>query len=202
MAWSTPLTAVANAALNAAQWNASVRDNLNETAVAKATTPSAGTGKWFVSESTNLIRERVIDEDTVATSQTLGTASSYLSLATNGPILSTVTTGIAALVHVSADVANSVISTDNFVCAEVTGATTMVAADARALRTHQYVAGATRLHRRSVTNLLSLTAGSNTFRVLYKVSAITGTFANRNLIVMPLCPGQHRHLHSTIRCLL
>src|SRR4030095_870208 len=185
MAWSTPLTAVANAALNAAQWNASVRDNLNETAVAKATTPSAGTGKWFVSESTNLIRERVIDEDTVATSQTLGTAGSYLSLATNGPILSTVTTGIAALVHVSASCANSAI-TDNFVCAEVTGATTMVAADARALRVRTHVAGAGNLSRGTATNLLSLTAGSNTFRMLYKVTAITGTFVDRNLIVMPL----------------
>ena len=185
MAWTTPLTAVTNAILTTAQWNASVRDNLNITATALATTPGAGTGKWFASDATNSIKERIVQTATVAASETLGTAGSYLSITTNGPILSTVTTGIAALVIVSASCANSTANADNFACAEVTGATTMVAADARALRYEQYTLGATLLNRSSVSNLLSLTAGANTFRVLYKVSAITGTFVDRNLIVMP-----------------
>jgi len=37
MAWFTPLAGVSTATLTAAQWNASVRDNLLETAPAKAT---------------------------------------------------------------------------------------------------------------------------------------------------------------------
>lgn len=187
MAWTTPLTAVANTALNASQWNASVRDNLIMTAPNLATAPTGADGDmghWFTASAANVINQRVIAKHTVPASETLGTASSYLSLTTNGPILSTMTTGVAALVTVTASIANSA-ATDNFACAEVTGATTMVAADARALRSRS-LAGAGNLHRASVTNLLTLTAGSNTFRILYKVAAITGTFVDRNLIVMAL----------------
>ena len=36
MTWTAPMTAVAGAVYTAAQWNTSIRDNLNETAVAKA----------------------------------------------------------------------------------------------------------------------------------------------------------------------
>lgn len=186
MAWTTPLTAVANTALNASQWNASVRDNLIMTAPNLATAPSAGQGKHFASSAANVINERVISSNTVATSETLGTASSYLSLTTNGPILSTIATGVAALVWVTAAMANSTLAADNFACAEVTGATTMVAADARAARSEQFVAGATGLVRATSTSLLALTAGANTFRMLYKVSAITGTFVNRELVAMAL----------------
>lgn len=39
MAWTNPLTAVANSPLSAAEWNAHVRDNLNETAPGKTMTP-------------------------------------------------------------------------------------------------------------------------------------------------------------------
>lgn len=40
MAWTTPMTAVANAVWTAAQFNSDIRDNLNETGPAKATSSS------------------------------------------------------------------------------------------------------------------------------------------------------------------
>ena len=66
MVWSTPLTAVANTPLTAAQWNASVRDNFNETAPAKATVG----GRIFASTGPNTIAEREVLADVVETAET------------------------------------------------------------------------------------------------------------------------------------
>lgn len=56
MAWSAPITAVTNATLSAAQWNASVRDNLNETAPAKATVAN----RVIVTNGANTVREQSV----------------------------------------------------------------------------------------------------------------------------------------------
>lgn len=93
MAWSTPLTAVANASLTAAQWNASVRDNLLETAPAKATTATG----YFVATGTNAIAQRVPLSSAIATDQSTTSTGGYANLTTSGPAV-TVTTGVAALV--------------------------------------------------------------------------------------------------------
>jgi hypothetical protein len=185
MAWTTPLTAVTNAALTTNQWNASVRDNLNATAVALATAPSAGLGKWFVSTGTTALAQRdIANAPVIAASQTLGTAGSYLDLATVGPTI-VVTTGIQALVFVSANVANSA-ATDNFVDFAVSVGTTRAASDTTALRVRS-TAGAANFNRASCLNLITgLNAAANTFTVKYKVAAITGQFADRNLVVMGL----------------
>jgi hypothetical protein len=186
MAWSPPLTAVVNAILNASQWNASVRDNLLETASAKASTPATNQGKFFVSTGTNTLAERLIFGNTIATSQTLGTAGSYLDLGTVGPSV-IVTTGIHALVFLSASMANSALNADNFVSFAVSVGTTIAAVDATAIRTEQYAAGAGLLNRGSSTSLIgSLNAAANTFTAKYKVSAITGTFVDRHIVVMGL----------------
>ena len=68
MAWTTPLTAVSNTALTAAQWNASVRDNLLMTAPALATT----TGRHFVSTGANTIAERAISSNSVSSGSRCG----------------------------------------------------------------------------------------------------------------------------------
>src|SRR4249919_3869016 len=101
MAWSTPLTAVANATLTAAQWNASVRDNLLATAVALATTA----GSHFAVTATNTLAERLTQTNTVATSETTA-STSYTALATAGPAI-TATTGVLAIVAVTARSENS-----------------------------------------------------------------------------------------------
>ena len=59
MAWSAPMTAVSGSVLTAAQFNTYVRDNLNETAPAKAT----AAGQIFVSTAANAIAARLVNAD-------------------------------------------------------------------------------------------------------------------------------------------
>src|SRR6266568_2548959 len=101
MAWTTPLTAVANATLTAAQWNASVRDNLNMTAPALA----SAAGQIFASTAANTIAVRV---PTGAYVSNLGTdaSTSYGDLTSAGPAV-TVATGAKAIVAIACGLWNS-----------------------------------------------------------------------------------------------
>ena len=178
MAWSTPLTAVANAALTAAQWNASVRDNLNETAPAKAT----AAGQLFVSTGVNAIAARTPTGARVSTAETTA-STTFAALATAGPIV-TVTTGTQALVFMTAQMTNN---TANGSCAmgfDVSGATTIAASNAEAMR-HR-AGGSVDDIRATAISLTALTAGSNTFTAKYIVNLGTGTFSERTLVVVPL----------------
>ena len=66
---------------------------------------------------------------------------------------------------------------------DVSGATTSNATAAAAVRAHSSTAGAS--VEASYAMYYTLTAGSNTFTLKYRVSAGTGTFSARRLIVMP-----------------
>jgi len=179
MAWTSPLTAVANAALTAAQWNASVRDNLNETAVGKAT----AAGRWFVTTGANQIAEREIATAEVLTSQTT-TSTTYTDLATVGPAI-TMTTATKAIVflYCAAEVnsagGNPV---SNF---EVTGATTRSPTDTEGLSVESATIGGNN-RASAVIIVTGLTAGSNTFRMKYKTTTGTATFQDRRIMVMGL----------------
>ena len=189
MAWTTPLTAVTNAILTTAQWNASVRDNLNLTATALATTPGASTGKWFVSETTNVIKERIISQATVDAGAGETTASTtYADLTTNGPIISTLQTGIAALVFINARMSHAIINVVTYASFEVTGATTVAADDRWAVVAENVTVGNfTRAAASHLIGGLTANGAGNTFRMRYRVeSATNGTFANRKMQVMPL----------------
>jgi hypothetical protein len=179
MAWSTPLTAVANSALTAAQWNASVRDNLLETGPAKATTA----GRLIVTNGANAIVEREVKKADISTSQTT-TSSSFTDLATPGPTV-TVTTGTKALVFASCQMANSGANSVTQMSVAVSGATTIAASQNDDL--YNDGLGAGNANRATVAILFdALTAGSNTFKMQYRVAANTGTFYDRSLIVMAL----------------
>lgn len=179
MAWTAPMTAIANTSFTAAQFNLYVRDNLNETAPAKATTA----GRIFVATGTNAIAERLIDGDTVSTSQTTA-STSYADLATAGPSV-TATTGVRALVWITADIANSTGGATSFVGVDVSGATTSAAVDSRAI---QLESSAANDHARIGVAIMYevLNSGSNVFKMQYKVSAGTGTFLDRHIAVMAL----------------
>lgn len=184
MAWTTPLTAVANATLTAAQWNASVRDNLLETAVAKATTA----GRIFVATGTNSIVERAIASQEINTSQTT-TSTSYADLATVGPQV-TVTTGTQAVVWWEAQMSNSSSATATRCGVAVSGATTLAASDNQdnyidGLPAANQLRASTFQHFNSAAGT-ALTAGSNTFTMKYKVSSGTGSYTDRQLLVMAL----------------
>jgi hypothetical protein len=180
MAWSTPMTAISNATFTAAQFNASVRDNLLETAPAKAT----AAGQMFVSTAANTIAARTPGRFTNGTAQSTASLT-YTDLATVGPAYS-VTTGTSALVIVSAAIGNSVAGGGGLMSFAVSGATpTIAASDDRALRNISSTASATSTLSK-VHLQIGLTPGSNTFTAKY-AAAIGGTasFQFRELCVIP-----------------
>jgi hypothetical protein len=181
MAWSAPMTAVAGSTFPAASFNQYVRDNLNETAPAKAT----AAGQFFVSTAANAIAARSCGNATVATSETT-TSTSYADLTsgTIGPTV-TVTTGTSAWVAIKSAVDNNTINIGTFMSFAVSGASSVAASDANAVNIAG-VAAATRSRVGAFFRITGLTAGSNTFQAKYKVaSASTGTFTNRDLAVLP-----------------
>jgi hypothetical protein len=181
MAWSTPMTAVSNATFTAAQFNASVRDNLLEGAPAKAT----ATGQLFVATGVNAIAARTPTRQTNATAQTTATVATYGDLATVGPAV-TVTTGVSALVFISSAVGNATAGGGGLMSFAVSGATTIAASDDRGLRSISGIAGET--WRFGITHhQISLNAGSNTFTAKYTTpTGGTCTFQQRELGVLPL----------------
>lgn len=183
MAWTAPMTAIANTIFTAAQFNQHVRDNLNETAPAKAT----AAGGYFVATGTNAIAQRIADSAIELGSGTT-TSTTYADLdapANVGPSV-TVETGPSALVIVSGQFQNSGTGSARMSYA-VSGATTIAAADNRGVGAFgvaglNITAGTTALHFGG----LSLTPGSNTFTTKYRVSSGTGTFTSRRILVLPL----------------
>jgi hypothetical protein len=181
MAWSTPLTAVSNAALTAAQWNASVRDNLLETAAGKATTAN----RIFVTTGANAIAERAVVNNFVGTAETTA-STTYTDLTTAGPA-STTTSGTQAIVAVTTDAWNNTLSAYSYNSLAVSGATTLATSDSRSVSVRSATADASAGNRASFVDLLTgLTAGSNTFTSKYRVSAGTGRYSNRSIMVIPL----------------
>ena len=81
MAWTAPMTFIANAAITAAQMNTYLRDNLLETMPAKATETG---GAFFVTTGTNQIAERVIKSARVETNQST-TSTTFTSTTTVSP---------------------------------------------------------------------------------------------------------------------
>ena len=178
MAWSAPMTAVSGATFTAAEFNQYVRDNLNETAPAKAT----AAGQFFVSTGANAIAARQLNSAVIATSQTT-TSTSYTDLATPGPSV-TANTSDRALVLFASDVINSLTNGTSAVSVGVTGATSIGASSAWRIVQDGVASGST--NRMGGTHLFTgLTPGSNTFTMKYVVGSGTGTFANRELIVLP-----------------
>ena len=181
MAWSVPLTAVSNATLTAAQWNASVRDNLLETAPAKAT----AAGRLMVTTGANAIAERVPTTQTIATAQTT-LSTSYVDLTTVGPSV-TVTTGTAAIIILTARINVNTASIQGNMGYAVSGASTIAASDNRCLRAE--TAGTGEFNRSSMVTMdTTLTAGSNTFTAKYHSGNASATveFADREILVIPL----------------
>lgn len=173
------MTAVANTIFTAAQFNTHVRDNLNETAPAKATT----SGGIFVATGTNTIAERLPNGQFIGTAETT-TSTSFTDLATVGPSV-TLTTGSRAFVFIRAGMENSGANAGSHMSFEISGATSEVATLNRAI-TIAGIAAASRARIGAGIFVGSLVAGSNTFTAKYSVAANTGTFVSRELSVIPL----------------
>ena len=176
IAWSTPLTAVAGAALTFGQWNASVRDNLLETAPAKATTA----GRHFAVAGTNSIVERAIQFNSTALSQDTASAT-FTDLGTIGPTVSPTLTS-RAIVFLYCSCLNSTAGAASLMGYEVSGASSISAADSFSLALRDTLA-----QRASAVffHTTGLTAGTNTFTAKYRVTAGTGTWDDRKISVFP-----------------
>lgn len=178
MAWTAPMTAVAGAVFTAAQFNVFVRDNLAETAPAKASTP----GSFFVTSATNSIAERVVQNGFSSGSDTTS-STTYTNLDTStGPAV-TVTTGTQALVILATSAANSVAANISRMSYAISGATTSSATDS-----HSVAYSNTGSAGNNCANIVwesQLTPGSNTFTAQYRVAGGTGTFSSRRIVVVP-----------------
>lgn len=175
------MTAVANSIFTAAQFNQYVRDNLNETAPAKA----ANAGGYFVTTGVNAIAERTAGHDLINASETTASAT-FVDLATPGPAV-TKTTGTSAFVAVYGLISIDTAGVTALMSFAVTGATAVAASDTRAVSYQPpSVAAARSLRVSAVTLLDGLTPGSNTFTAKYRVTGGTGTFNNRRIAVLPL----------------
>lgn len=175
------MTATANSAFTAAQFNTHVRDNLLETAPAKATTA----GRLVVTAGANSLVERVITQSTNNNTGTT-TSSSFTDLSgtTAGPSV-TATTGTKALVWFSCQMQNAAAGTVTQCAVAVSGATTLSADSS--IDIYSDGLGAGQAQRSGVVHLFeNLTAGSNTFMLKYRVGASTGSFYDRSIGVMAL----------------
>jgi len=170
------MTAVANAPFTAADFNVYVRDNLLETAAAKAT----GVGRYFVATGPNAIAERQAGQSTASTELST-TSTNYVELS-GGPTVSAVT-GTSALVAVTARITNSTTGSASYASYAVSGATTVTANDSRGIRIEK--AGADYDRVSMVRLATGLTVGTNVFTMQYRVGAGEGFFSQRELTVVP-----------------
>jgi hypothetical protein len=181
MAWTTPLTAVSNTALTAAQWNASVRDDMLITPAGLAT----AAGQIWVSTAANAGAMRTPAFASVTAAETTTSISTYGNLATVGPAV-TVTTGVAAIFGIASTITNGTGGGGGQMSVAVSGATTLAADDAWML---YYRTPTTPVSfRGSTVHFMSgLTAGSNTFTAKYTTpTGGTATFGGRHLFAIPL----------------
>jgi hypothetical protein len=154
-----------------------VRDNLNETAPAKAT----ATGQYPAASGPNAIamRSLAIDvDDTIYTTS----STSYTGIS---PAV-TATTGQFALVHGYSYVTVNTNSEAAYYTFNISGATTQSANDNRAVQNGRYTVQFAIAAGFTVA-INGLTSGSNTFTAQYRVTngVATGTFASRRLTVQP-----------------
>jgi hypothetical protein len=182
MAWTAPMTFADGNALTAAQLNAQLRDNLNETMVAKAQTA----GAMFFGDDVNSLVERVPVIARVEAFENT-TSTTYTDLTNFGPSV-TLDTGTNALVFIAAEVGNNTANAQTSCSYEVSGATT-IAADASWGITTDGLQAATSSNYLGmcITSMRDdLTPGSNTFTMKYRCASGTGSFIHRCIIVWPL----------------
>lgn len=183
MAWTAPMTAVAGAVFAAADFNTFVRDNLNQTAPALATTP----GSIFAVTATNQIAQRT-PSAAIDTGTATFTSTSFADPATGsaGPAV-TVTTGVQAIVGYRSYLEVPSTTARVEMSYAVSGATTVAASSTRSVGYSVSNSASGLKTRTGVVDMATgLTPGSNTFTLKYNVSSGTGTAQDRRIWVVPL----------------
>lgn len=179
MTWAAPPTFTDGSVLTGAQLNI-LRDDLNETAPAKAT----AAGQIFVSTAANSIAARTPTSAYSGGSDTT-TSTSFVDLVGGAGPSVTVTTGAAALVSVGCRLSNNTSTAVSYMGYAVSGATTAAASVDRSFSTTSATSNAAAVGS-SFIHETGLTPGSNVFTAKYQVSSGTGSFDRRRLLVIPL----------------
>lgn len=178
MAWTVPMTWVANNALTAAQLNCHLRDNLLETTPAKATVA----GQMFAALSKYHITARTPTNSTVATAEST-TSGDWVDLATGGPAV-TVTTGERAIVMLSCAMFNTSANAGSNMSYMISGATERDPQTSTSIRMDG-VTASDQLSFGTIDFITTLTPGSNTFTAKYRRGSGTTTFRDRQIFVWP-----------------
>ena len=182
MAWTAPMTFVAGTVLTAAQLNTYLRDNMLETAPAKA----SARGQLFVATAANAIAARIATQQAVVASQSHTGDTNWSDLSTVGPAIGPITTGTQAWVWIAAEVE----ITQNYqanMSWEVTGASAISPDNLWSVGLLNKQASSDKPHFGELFLQTGLTAGLNTFTAKYKVSnsAANGIWGQRILGVFP-----------------
>jgi hypothetical protein len=169
---------VAKETITAALLNTHLRDNMLETEAAKAT----GGGLFFGAALNSIVERKPAYHQVLAAVNRTG-ATTY---AGTQPSV-TVSTSDRALVFWSADFENNTANVNTWSSINVTGASTIAASDDYSC-VDSSTAAARNNQRMQHHFYTSLTPGSNTFAMQYRVSnaGSTGTWNNRRLLVIPM----------------
>lgn len=179
MAWTSPPTVVARDIVTAALWNTSVRDNLNECAIAKAGT----SGRVFTATAANAMAERVPDSTLVATAQTT-TSTTYVDLTTAGPAV-THSTGIQCMASWGAIMSNATLGLGARMSCALSGSNTVAASDTNSAACES--GNANDAFQISWTTIFTpITAGSLTLTSKYRaIGGGTASFTTRIMTMFP-----------------
>jgi hypothetical protein len=113
------------------------------------------------------------------------TSITYANLATSQSVTLTTGTKVLVLLSTTFQMDNINNGAFSFMSVDVSGATTIAASDSNAVACRSMIANAV-TSRLGVAAFLTCTAGSNTFTLKFKQPGFTGTFSNRQLIVIDL----------------
>jgi hypothetical protein len=171
------MTWVVGAAITAAQLNAHLRDNMLETAVAKATTA----GSYMTATGSNSLAERYLASPSLTTAETT-TSTTFDDLTTVGPQAPSVVSSSRVMVLISANLANNTSGAFCRMGVDVSGSLTTAASGGACIT---YTSSSANSIGSCSYVLAYSTAGTSTFTAKYLVSSGTGTFSFRRLIAMP-----------------
>lgn len=179
MAWTSPLTAVANTTLTAAQWNTFLRDNLN----AQAPTAATGAGQYLVTTGFSSMVMRIPGVQYVSTSDT--TTSPTVTLLDSDGAEVTAITGSMAMVTIGSQISNSTAGAGGLAAIDLSGDTERAADDVNCVRADSgNVSDAFKMTYTTIYNPIN--PGSNTFGMRYRATGGgTASFAGRLIVVLP-----------------
>lgn len=181
MAWSAPMTAVANATWTAAEFNTYVRDNLLTTSPALV----SQAGQYVVSSGANALTARTPLKAYIRVND-YTTSTSYVALpVTPGPSL-TFSHGTMMFVAFGAFMGASAPGAQLSMALDMSGSNTIAAADSGYYCMIQVPAAGGSWTGYCARLVTGMTAGTSTVTFKYKVTAGTGNWPYRTVTIIPL----------------